>query len=562
MFCTKCGAKIDDGAKFCTSCGQPVEAAAPAAAATETPVQETAPVAEAAPVAAAAPAEKKNTVGELIAKAKALWATVVEKVKPALKKADDKAGEVLGDKKNYAYAGVLVLVGLILTIAVVAAIIPDGNGYLASKSVEAVDTDDVVYLLGEGKLTEIKTDAEAVASSKTSIDGETIVFMYDGELYAVKGKKAKAFAEDVSDYTLSLYGDSVVYSVVDGSETTYYYAKVGGKSVEIFQSDLEQLLGSYVISPDGKSVAYTVTEGLDTDLYFFNGKKSEKVAGCDGKVIGMSNGGKYIYASVVDEDLSTKLFVYNKNGKREKIDSCSGSFALNLDGTEILYSNNGKSYISVKGKEGKKVAGDSLSLLMPRYTDSFSLGSATVYPVESLYGHVYTAGSTAYFVAKKDSKNVKLVKSDGSLRLDDSAEFLYYYDDEMLMCLEVAKGEKAKDKAKEIAEDVEKFVISSDRKYLYYINDSELYVVNGKKGGKAKTIEGDDVSSSLTISKDDVVYYYCDDALCAAKGKSKGKAVMEDASFQNLGGYVYIADEDTMYAARGKSKPKKLIEID
>ncbi len=558
MFCTKCGAKIEDGAKFCTSCGQPVEDAPEAVA----------PAAEAAPVQETAPAEKNGAVGDLLAKAKVFFAALAAKVMPALKKADDKAAEVLGNKKNYAYSGVLVLLGLIITIAVVAAIIPDGNGFLATKEIQMSANDDIVYLFNEGKAIELKTDAESASGFKTSIDGEVIVFSYDGSLYQVKGKKAKAFAEEVRDFTLSLYGDSVVYTVVDGLETTYYYAKVGGKPVEIFQNEVDltdgKLLTSYVISPDGKSVAYTVAEGLETDLYYFNGKKSTEVAGCDGKVVGMSNGGKYIYASVIDEDLSADLFVYNKNGKREKIDSCSSRFALNLDGTEIMFFNDGRSYIAVKGKAAVKVASAELSLLLPRYTDVYSSGSTVIYPIDSLYGHVYTSGSTAYFVAKKESKNVKLVNADSSrFTLDDSAEFLYYMDDDTLMCLDIAKGENAKSKAKEIAEDVESYVISSNRKYLYYVSDNELLVVNGKKGGKPKTIEGDDVSTRLVISNDDYVYYYCDDALCAAKGKSKGKVVMDDAECAILSGYVYIADEDgdAMYAARGKSKPKKLIDL-
>lgn len=571
MFCTKCGAQIEDGAKFCTSCGQKVDdtpVAAPAAEAAPTAAPEAAP--EVAPEAVAAPAEKKDTVGELVIKAKALWAAVVEKVKPALRKADDKMAEVLGDKRSYAYAGVLVLLGLILTVSVIAAIIPDGNGYLTTNEFQMdYNSDDEVYLFTEGKAIKVKTDSEGVSDFKSSIDGEVIVFEYDDTLYQLKGKKAKAFAEEADSFTLSLYGDSVVYTVTDGIEKTYYYAKVGGKSVEIFSNEIDlidgAILSSYIISPDGKSVAYTVTEGLETDLYYFNGKKSEKVAGCDGKVVGMSSGGKYIYAVVIDEDLSTDLYVYNKNGKREKIDSCSGRFALNLDGTEIMFFDDGKSYISVKGKEAQKVAGDEVSLILPRYTTTYSAGSGTViYPIDSLYGHVYSSGSTAYFVAKKESKNVKLVKADSSLKLDDSAEFLYYMDDETLMCLEISKGENAKDKAKEIAEDVESYVVTSDRKYLYYVSDDELFVVNGKKGGKPKTIESDDVARQLVISNDDYVYYYCDDALCVTKGKSKGKALMEDAACESLGGYVYIFDDDSdiMYSARGKSKPKKILELD
>jgi len=135
-------------------------------------------------------------------------------------------------------------------------------------------------------------------------------------------------------------------------------------------------------------------------------------------------------------------------------------------------------------------------------------------------------------------------------------------DDETLMCLEISKGENAKDKAKEIAEEVESYVVTSDRKYVYYVSDSELFVVNGKKGGKPKTIESDDVASRLVISNDDYVYYYCEDTLCATKGKSKGKAILDEADCATLSGYVYIVDEDAMYSARGKSKPKKILEND
>lgn len=573
MFCTKCGAKIEDGAKFCTSCGQPTEeAAAPVqnstapeaapATADAAPVQETAP---------AAPSEKKDSAGELTAKAKVFFAALAAKVKPALKKADDKAGEILGNKKNYVYAGVLALLGIIITVSVIAAIIPNDNGYLTYDTQPyVVDHDDQVYIIKEGKLIAIKTDAEEVDSSKSSIDGKVTVFQYDGDLYRIKGKKASVIAEDVSGYTLSLYGDAVVYTVTDGLETVYYYCKLGGKPVEIYVSEIDlvdgSLLTSYVISPDGKSVAYTVTEELDSDLYYFNGKKSEEVASCDGTVIGMSNGGKYIYAAIVNEDLTgTTLYSFNKKGEKTKIDSCSASkFYLNLDGTEIMFFNDGRSYISVKGKKAVKAASAELSLARPRYTTSHASSStAYFYPVESLYNHVYTSGSTAYFVSKNETKNIKLVSADSTrFTLDDSAEFLYYMDDESLMCLKISQGENAKGKAKEIAEDVESYVVSSDRKYLYYVSDESLYVVNGKKGGKPKMLSNDDVSTSLTVSNDDVVYYICDGAVCAAKGRSKGKAVLDDAGFQNIGGYVYIADDDVFYSARGTRKPKKLLEND
>jgi hypothetical protein len=134
-------------------------------------------------------------------------------------------------------------------------------------------------------------------------------------------------------------------------------------------------------------------------------------------------------------------------------------------------------------------------------------------------------------------------------------------DKEDLMVLQISKGEKAEDKAKLIAEEISNFLITSDRKLAYVVNeDDELCAVNGKKGGKAKMISNDDVSSGITISNKDVVYYTSDGDVYAAKGRSKGKKVLEDASFNRFGGYVYISDDDVLYAARGTSKPKKLLD--
>lgn len=61
MFCSNCGAKLEDGAMFCGECGTKVEAAPVAEA---TPVVEAAPAAEAAPVEEAAPAAEAAPVAE------------------------------------------------------------------------------------------------------------------------------------------------------------------------------------------------------------------------------------------------------------------------------------------------------------------------------------------------------------------------------------------------------------------------------------------------------------------------------------------------------------------
>ncbi len=564
MHCTNCGAELEAGAKFCTSCGTRVEgspaapAAAPAAA-PEAPAAAEAPVTEAAPAA-----EKKDTVGELVASAKGFFGGLWAKIKPVLKTADDKAGEILGDKKMYAYIGVLALLGVIIVVSVIAGLIPESNGYLSSSPCELGFYDDQLYLIKDGKLTAIKTEAEDVSHTERSIDGKVILFSTpDGELYQIKGKKSTLIAEDVADFNISLYGDAVVYTSADESVITYYYCKLGKDPIEIFENEVESALTSYAVSPDGKTVVYTATDGPDSDLYLFNGKDSAKLGSCDGGVISTSNGGKYIYAMVVEEDLSSKLYCYNKKGEKEKIDSVTDDdFYLNLDCTEIMFFDDGRSYISAKGKEAKKAASAELRLIMPRYTSSHSEGNGTIYPIDSLYNHVYQGSGNAYFVSKNEDKCVKLVSADGGIMLDDSAEYIYYMDDDTLKCLKISHGANAKDKAKEIAEDVERYTVSSDRKYVYFISDESVCVVNGKKGGKPKTLSSDDVEGGLTISKDDVVYYISDDIVYGLKGRSKGKKIMDDAMVQNLGGYVFVGDEDSLYAARGTGKPKKLIDRD
>ncbi len=563
MKCTNCNAELEAGAKFCTVCGQRVP---------EGENTQVEPAAAVTPESAPAPAKETASANETITKVtdniKSFFSKVWEKTKELAKKADEKLDGILGDKRMYVYAGVIGLVGIIMVVSVIAAIIPDSNGYLTYDAAIGLDSyDDTVYMMKDGKAIALKTAAESVYSYRTSIDGKVTIFKSDGVLYSVNGKKTKELAEDVGDYTLSLYGDSVVYQVVDGMDITYYYCKVSnGKSVELHENEPDSILLSYTISPDGKSVAYIASDELDADLYYFNGKTSEKIKGCDGELIGMSNGGKYIYAAVENDEGKTYLHSYNKKGDDTKIDSCSGRFALNLDGTEIMFYDDGKTYISTKAKEPVRVAGTDLELLTPAYTTPYYEVSdeGLVYPVDSLYNHVYTSGYTAYYVSKKESKNVKLVKADSSnFTLDNSAEYLYYMDDDILKVLEISKGDKAEDKAKAIAKDVVYYVVSSNRKYVYFVNDDyELRVVSGKKGGLPRQISNDDVSMHPVISKDDVVYYFSDDAVYATSGKARGRKIMDDAIYGESGGYVYIIDEDTIYAANGKSRPKKLINID
>ena len=67
MFCSKCGAQIEDGTKFCPKCGQPAETATAPESASE-PAPAPAPASAPAPAAAPAAAPKKpKNLGLIIA---------------------------------------------------------------------------------------------------------------------------------------------------------------------------------------------------------------------------------------------------------------------------------------------------------------------------------------------------------------------------------------------------------------------------------------------------------------------------------------------------------------
>lgn len=562
--CTNCNAYLEGGAKFCTLCGTPVPEGVvpgdPRAIDFEKAVNST------KAFFATAWGKVKPACAKAWGKVKPVCAKAGDKVKGVAKTCDEKLGEKLGDKKIYAYAGVIGVIGIFLVVCAIISLIPSGNGFLVSNSYNnSLDViDEKVYLLKDGKATAINTSAEYISEQTTSIDGEVTVFLSEDTLYALNGKKAKEIADNVDEYELSLYGDYVVYSEDDDGDVTYYLCKVSnGKKTEIFANSDDEMLVGYAIAPNGKNVAYvTMNEDFEGTLYYFNGKKSAEVAECEGMVVGLSNGGKYIYCIEAGKSGKTSLISYNKNGKDTKIDSCDyngdDNFRFNLDATEIMFTSGGKTYISAKAKEPVKLASGDVELLTPTGANEFG----KFLPVDSLFEHVYIADSAAYFSHKKEDKNIKLVKG-SYFTLDDSGKFLYYMDKDELMVLQISKGENAEDKAKLIAEEVDEYVVTSNRKIVYFIDeDDELSAVNGKKGGKVKKISNDEIDGYITIDSNDIVYYASDDSIYAAKGKKAGKKVIDDAMFQNLGGTVYFIDEDfDLYASRGTKSPKKLMSL-
>jgi hypothetical protein len=212
-----------------------------------------------------------------------------------------------------------------------------------------------------------------------------------------------------------------------------------------------------------------------------------------------------------------------------------------------------------------KVNSSVLSLVIPTGSSSVSAGnSAVTYPVKDLYNHVYTTdGSSVVLIKKNTDKNVKLVSNATGVTLDQSAKYVYYvYKSDELKVLKIGDGDNASEKAKTLVDDsIDKYVVTSDRKLVYYIADDTLYSVNGKTGKNTRTITSDDIESSLAITAKNVVYYIQDGDLYACSNGKKGKSVLKDTdAVSSANGVVYATSDGDLYVTKSSGKPKKILE--
>lgn len=552
MNCTKCGAELAPESKFCVICGTPI--AQPDVTA---PVAPAAPVEQAAaPVATAAPEKEgfKIDVNEvkdqLVSTVKPLW----DKVKP-----------FLSNKKVLLGIGVVVLVLLIASI--ISVIASGSNGYVQLKQTTLPTTiDGEIHFVVDKKALSDTIEADGVDDYNTSLDGKVMALTTDdGVLYVLNGKKLKQVAEDVYDFEISVSGKGVAYVTKDEDTYTLSLYNVGsGKSTTI-TDELSSM--NYVIAPDGKSVAYYVENDDDeAKLMFSKGKDPVKITSAETDLVGMSNNGTYIYAIRENEEGESSLYSYDTKGEGTKLGAISTtSVRFNDDHTQIMFYNEGKTYISTKGKEGVKASSNRLSLIVAPNASSFYDGNYT-YPVSNLYDHVYTAtdnDTTSVWLIKKNSdKTVKLVSKVSNVTLDESAEYLYYiYDGDELRVVKISDGDKATERYVKLADDVDAYIATSDRKLVYYYSDSSLYSTNGKKGGRATVVCNDSIEG-LAINAKDVVYYIVDGDLYATSNGKKGSKVLSDISGINSteNGIVYAANEDSIYATDGSKKPSKVLD--
>ena len=567
MLCTKCGAENPNDSKFCNACGNPLSTVAEEP---EIPVVEVAADAiDDSP--AEAPAEVSPAAAE--APKSHILVTVKEKMAPLLGKV-----KPFISKNKLLLIGSSALVLLALSVAIIIGLCTSGNGFIAFENAILCDVlDDEVVVAWNNKLINTDIEASGVDEPVYNLDGTVCaVLTSDNTLLAIHNKKVKIVSEDVLTFELSSDGMGIAYITGDNDEADLKLYNVRKNKSVLVEDEVNLFAAAFLgmaLSPDGKTLAYYEMDEDDEEptLMLYTNKKSIKITSTLVSLIGLSNGGKQIYVIGENDDGDEVLYTYNKRGDREKISSCSSSsFFFNADHTQILFYNNGKSYISVKGKEPNKISSNSAHLLISDNSVTMSNHRGGTYPVEDLYNHVYMVsddGETQLWNIKKNAnRSAKLASDAYSITLDADAAYVYYINDEGdLKMLKISHGENASNKAKTIAEDVENYVITSNRKKVYFISDNGLYSCNAANGKGKKTIANEDVGRNLAINAKNVVYYMLDGDVYACSNGRKGSKVLSDSddfrAFPN--GTVYAIDDDgDLYVSTGAKKFKQLHDAD
>ena len=562
MNCSKCGAELNADAKFCVSCGAAVEAPS-----VEEPIA--APAEPVVPVQVDAP--ETETKEGLKIDVTAVKDQLVETLKPII----DKVKPFFA--KKAVRLGIIGGFALLLVLSIVFGLVGASGGYATVKqNTKLEQIDGSLNIIVNGKLIKktielgYETDREgnpvendgkkeyrdwstsrsmdgkvtAVHVYGTVYEGEDLWYSYTaGDLYVINGKKLQKVAEDVCSFEVSISGQGIAYLTRNERDEDSYYTtytlklyNVGTKKTTTISEEVAST--TYALAPNGKSVSYFEADEGDEEgkreytLMYSAGKNAKKITSAEGNLVGMSNNGKHIYyirTNEKEDSTEYTLYSYNTKGDSNKLgqigNGYSYSVTFNKDRTQVMYTNDGKTYIATKGKEGVKAFNGSVSLLVPSQASS---NCYRVKPVSNFYGQVFATsnsegGSNIYIINKNSEKNAKLASKVNDAQLDETGEYLYYLSDgDELRVTKVSYGEKATEKYTVLADDVDGFVATPDRKYVYFLSDETLYSVNGKKGGK-KTIVCSEEIEDLDVTSEGRVYYICEGDLYTTNNGKKGK---------------------------------------
>lgn len=469
-------------------------------------------------------------------------------------------------RKRIRYLSVFIAVLLLVTALLSFVEVGNNPFHPYENHVEVLPRQDRLHVAINSKMLEQVPHANSCQKISSSVDGRIAAFLTDTkELYLVRNQELTKIADDVLHFEISSSGMGVAFAQKYAQQyalTLYHVAHSTRREITASLSRLD-----FSLSPDGQSVAYyTLIDDQDVLMCHRRGKELT-ICRENSDLVGLSDDGAHIYAVCPKITGTSALYSFNHKGKGTELGSVTSiSFKLNTDHRQIMFYNNGKTMVSINGQPAVNLSAYPLYLVTALNSHSASDGNSITLPVRTLFDHVYTCSdgeSTGVWLIRKDpGQNEKLVSRASSCTLDANAEYLYYIHDASELCVMKVSGGGYQSHI--LAENVDHYVVSADRSYVYYVNDGTLYAANGKKSGRAKVISTNTESYSLAISAKDVLYYLNGTDLYTCKNgrKSTLSAQNVQSVYSAPNNVVYIIGNNEIYSAYTKQQPVKILDAE
>ena len=361
-----------------------------------------------------------------------------------------------------------------------------------------------------------------------------------GVLWFVTPSGATKIAEDVMAFQFSDSGNGIAYFTnYDSNEnlaTLYLYDSSSKRHTMVTDyayfngSDMEGV----AISPDGRSVTYIGDvddrNGDFTGYISIDGKTATEI-GQRMAAVAISDSGRHIYYLWVDNNGNTSLHAkYGQVENRLVRDVSSwNTFMLNSDYSQILFSYDGRTYISRNAAERERISGDEISwLVRPRgekvrgylnnlFRDGTSLYlSVRVYGISSFSDFVArTSEGLAYYDARLEPNKISGTSTRIIAEISSDGKSLYYTTDTNR--LYVVNPTVPDADRQEIDRNVASFAASADGKSVYYVKDEgELFYSSGTDTPRKIADDVEKSSLAMTYSGDRLFF------LVDYKGDSTG----------------------------------------
>ena len=449
---------------------------------------------------------------------------------------------------------------LLLLLAMVAVIVASILIFMFRPSEYDERTNSVNFLYNSEKNVSVvvvngtvRGEVSGVLSTKVyNDDGRICAALVEDRLYLIQGKKITEIAAGVTDFELSVNGKALAYRTQD---QVLYYVILGKKD------GVSRISGSttdrhYCLSPDGKELFYTYERDgvLRVDVYSRTASKPYLAENEDLYPVAIADDCRYLYYTNAKGEL---CLLIAKTGDRVICGDAPRmeTVTFNRDVSEMMFRNGEEIRLYANGKRlilPAIAATDSLALKANRRVAHRSLYKGTQYLLESLCDNYYlhysgTAVKLVYLDRKGDKgeiTDVSFVDSAESVTVTDRAVYFLKTSEGAAVHTDLYSCGSGKTAVTQVYWDVTRYCTNVDGSRMLFV-DIHGALFSYRPGTLSERISDTVVEESLTVTADDVFYYYVEEGkLWVSDNGDAPRAVREGVQGFMVDGYTlyYVTD--------------------